>query len=117
MTHHSDRGVQYCSQKYVNLLQDYKVQISMTENGDPLENAIAESVNGILKEEYLNNYTIENFKEANQLLDATIYLYNNDRPHMSLGYLTPEKVYSKEMEKGMQKWKNYYQKKEIVNVF
>jgi putative transposase len=117
ITHHSDRGVQYCSQKYVNLLQDYNIQISMTENGDPLENAIAERVNGILKEEYLNNYEVENYSQAKELLDAVIRIYNNERPHMSIGYITPEKVHSKELKKGDCKWKNYYKKKEIVNIF
>ena len=117
VTHHSDRGVQYCSQKYVNLLEENNIQISMTENGDPLENALAERVNGILKEEYLYNYIVENFNEAKELLDAIIKLYNNERPHMSIGYITPEKVHSKELEKGNCKWKNYYQKKDTVNEF
>jgi transposase InsO family protein len=117
VTHHSDRGVQYCSQKYVHLLQENNIQISMTENGDPLENAIAERVNGILKEEYLNNYFVDNFKQAKELLDAVIKLYNNERPHMSIGNITPEKVYNNQIKKGESKWKNYYQKKETVNRF
>ena len=54
--HHSDRGIQYCSQEYVNILENNHFLISMTENGDPLENPIAERVNGIIKEEYLNHY-------------------------------------------------------------
>jgi transposase InsO family protein len=58
LVHHSDRGVQYCHHKYVKLLQDYKIGISMTENGDPRENAVAERVNGIIKEEYLQDYTV-----------------------------------------------------------
>ncbi|MBK9631134.1 MAG: transposase family protein [Saprospiraceae bacterium] len=68
LTHHSDRGIQYCSHNYVKLLQDNNIQISMTENGDPLENAIAERVNGIIKEEYLETYEIEDIKEARELL-------------------------------------------------
>ena len=71
----------------------------MTENGDPLENAIAERVNGILKEEYLNNYEVENYSQAKELLDAVIRIYNNERPHMSIGYITPEKVHSKELKR------------------
>lgn len=117
VTHHSDRGVQYCSQKYVNLLQDNNIQISMSENGDPLENAIAERVNGILKEEYLSAYKVINFKEAQELLDAIIKLYNNERPHMSIGNITPEKVHTNQVKKGKCKWKNYYQKKETVKQF
>ncbi|MHC9089050.1 IS3 family transposase [Tenacibaculum sp. IMCC1] len=108
LIHHSDRGVQYCSYKYVKLLQDYQIQISMTENGDPLENAIAERVNGILKEEYLSCYEIDTFKEAKGLLEQVINLYNNERPHMSIGNLVPEKVHSNQLKKGDRKWKNYY---------
>src|SRR5690606_4957336 len=89
LTHHSDRGIQYCSKEYVKLLQDKGIQISMTENGDPLENAIAERVNGIIKEEYLDAYEVNNIKEAKDLLENVIELYNNDRPHMSISNLTP----------------------------
>ncbi len=60
LTHHSDRGIQYCSHAYVKLLQDYNIKISMTENGDPLENAVAERINGIIKDEYLETYDIDN---------------------------------------------------------
>ncbi len=63
LIHHSDRGIQYCSNSYVKLLQDYNVKISMTENGDPLENAVAERINGIIKEEYLHNYQVNNIKK------------------------------------------------------
>ncbi len=83
---------------------------SMTENGDPLENAIAERVNGILKEEYLSCYEIATFKQARGLLEQVINLYNNERPHMSIGNLVPEKVHSKQLKKGDKKWKNYYRK-------
>lgn len=115
MIHHSDRGVQYCSEKYVDILNDYQIKISMTENGDPLENAIAERVNGILKGEYLENYSVDNFEQAKELLDAVVKLYNQERPHMSIGNKVPEKVHNNELEKGERKWKNYYQKKEFVN--
>jgi transposase InsO family protein len=117
LIHHSDRGSQYCSGKYVNLLKDYNVEISMTQTGDPLDNAIAERVNGILKGEYLESYTVSNFKQAKELLDAVVKLYNEERPHMSIGNLVPEKVHNQELMKGSRKWKNYYQKKEFVNEF
>lgn len=110
LIHHSDRGSQYCSFKYVNLLQDYNIQISMTESGDPLENAVAERVNGILKEDYLKHYEIDNLKDAKELLASVVSLYNNERPHMSIGKITPSKVHSGEIKKGNQKWKNYYSK-------
>ena len=112
LTHHSDRGVQYCSYDYVNLLKEKKVKISMTENGDPLENAIAERINGIIKGEYLENYDISNIKEAKALLKDVVELYNNDRPHMSIGNLTPNQVHhSLKTIKTEKLWKNYYQKK------
>jgi transposase InsO family protein len=111
LTHHSDRGVQYCSKEYVKLLQDKNIQISMTENGDPLENDIAERVNGIIKEEYLDNYQISNVSQANDLLNTVIRLYNEDRPHMSISNLTPDKVhYAKKRIETEKLWKIYYQK-------
>ncbi len=109
LTHHSDRGVQYCSEMYVKLLEKNNIRISMTENGDPLENAIAERVNGIIKEEYLNDYCIENINQAKELLDAVVKLYNQERPHQSIGYLTPEVVHQNNI-KTEKLWKNYYQK-------
>ena len=79
LTHHSDRGMQYCSDKYVRLLESNNIGISMTENGDPLENAIAERVNGIIKEEYLNDYQINNIEEAKELLEAIPALLDETR--------------------------------------
>ena len=114
LIHHSDRGSQYCSFKYVNLLQDYSVKISMTETGDPLDNAVAERINGILKDEYLDCYTVYTFEKAKELLDAVIPLYNEERPHMSIGNLVPEKVHNGEVNPGQRLWKNYYQKKKLV---
>lgn len=112
LTHHSDRGIQYCSKEYVKLLQDYNIQISMTENGDPLENAIAERVNGIIKDEYLDAYQVNNIKEAKELLDTVINLYNDDRPHMSISNLTPNHVHHSQNPLKTEKlWKNYYPKK------
>jgi transposase InsO family protein len=111
LIHHSDRGIQYCSHAYVKLLQDYDVQISMTENGDPLENAIAERVNGIMKEEYLETYAIDNIKEAKGLLKAVVDLYNNERPHMSIGNFTPNHIHQSTTKIKTEKlWKNYYRK-------
>lgn len=115
LTHHSDRGIQYCSAAYVKLLQDYNIQISMTENGDPLENAIAERVNGIIKEEYLETYVVDNIKDAKQLLKAVVHLYNAERPHMSIGNLTPNYIHdSKTTVKTEKLWKNYYKKNPII---
>lgn len=113
LTHHSDRGMQYCSDKYVRLLESNNIGISMTENGDPLENAIAERINGIIKEEYLNDYQINNIEEAKELLEAIVKLYNNERPHMSIGNLTPNQVHENNI-KTKKLWKNYYQKSHII---
>lgn len=114
LTHHSDRGIQYCSKEYIELLQSHDIKISMTENGDPRENAVAERINGILKNEYLEHYEINNIKEARELLKASIELYNTDRPHMSIEYKTPIEIHQSHKQT-KQKWKNYYQKKEPVN--
>ena len=107
LIHHSDRGVQYCSSGYVKLLRDNGIQISMTENGDPLENAIAERINGIIKEEYLNCYEVKNILEAKSLLQQSIQLYNEERPHMSIGNMKPSQIHINH-KKTTQLWKNYY---------
>lgn len=113
LIHHSDRGTQYCSNEYVNLLKEYHIDISMTENGDPLENAIAERVNGIIKEEYLNDYQVNDIKEAKELLNIVVKLYNTERPHMSLGYLKPNQVHKHSL-KTEKLWKNYYVKNPTI---
>lgn len=89
LIHHSDRGIQYCCGAYVELLSYYEIQISMTEKGDPYENAIAERVNGILKEEFLLNKTFSSFTETEQALHSAVEKYNHIRPHSSCDYLTP----------------------------
>lgn len=112
LIHHSDRGIQYCSKDYVKLLQDYQIQISMTQKGDPLENAIAERLNGIIKDEYLNDIKVKSLKEAKTLLRKAVELYNADRPHMSIGNLTPNHVHQQIANpiKTGRLWKNYYKK-------
>jgi putative transposase len=111
LIHHSDRGIQYCSHAYVKLLQDYNIKISMTENGDPLENALAERINGIIKEEYLETYDIENIKQAKSLLKAVVDLYNNERPHMSISNFTPNSIHHSIKKIETERlWKNYYRK-------
>jgi transposase InsO family protein len=115
LIHHSDRGVQYCCHSYVKLLQDYNINISMTESGDPLENAVAERVNGIIKEEYLDTYQCSSIKEVEKLLKDVVKLYNDERPHMSIGNFTPNHIHhSKENIKTERLWKNYYRKKTTI---
>lgn len=114
LIHHSDRGCQYCSDRYVKLLQAYGIMISMTENGDPLENAIAERVNGILKMEWIREYQIADLKEAKAIVSNAINVYNNVRPHLSLDYHTPNEAY--EMTGEIKRcWKNYYSSKKVVD--
>lgn len=117
LIHHSDRGIQYCSSGYVNLLQDHGVEISMTEKGDPLENAIAERINGIIKNEYLFDKQINDINQARKELHKAIHLYNEERPHMSIGLLTPKDVHQNNLQTE-KLWKNYYQKRnDLVNQF
>ncbi len=93
LIHHSDRGLQYCCAEYVQQLKDNCIDISMTQNGDPYENAIAERVNGILKYEFL---WIDGFKDHLQALEVikqSIGIYNKDRPHLSCQLMTPEQTH------------------------
>lgn len=89
LIHHSDRGIQYCSHAYVDLLMKHGVQISMTEDNHVYENAKAERVNGILKNEFLLGETLVSFAVAKQLVHDSIQIYNEERLHLSLNYQTP----------------------------
>jgi transposase InsO family protein len=113
LIHHSDRGVQYCSHEYVKLLQEFHIQISMTENGDPLENAVAERLNGIIKDEYLNDSNVKSIEDAKVVLAHAVNLYNEDRPHMSIGNHYPSQVHKQSL-KTDRLWKNYYKKNLII---
>jgi len=93
LIHHSDRGIQYCSHAYVELLNNKKLKISMTEQNHVYENAVAERVNGILKTEFMLGETLTSFKIAQQLVAEAIQTYNQERPHISLNYQTPDEVY------------------------
>ncbi len=93
LIHHSDRGVQYCCQQYVQLLESLGIRISMTENGDPYENAIAERVNGILKGEFLLDQTFASLSLAKQAVDNAVDKYNRIRPHASCDNLTPTQAH------------------------
>lgn len=96
LIHHSDRGVQYCSANYVEQLNAHRIKISMTENGDPYENAIAERVNGILKTEFELGKPFKDFNEAMHTIDEAIRKYNELRPHLSCNYLTPAVAHQRE---------------------
>jgi len=91
--HHSDRGCQYASHLYVGKLQEAGLQISMTEELHCYENAMAERVNGILKQEYYIGSCFRNKNQAKATVKEAVYLYNTRRPHISLDYQTPEKIH------------------------
>lgn len=106
LIHHSDRGSQYCSHKYVDLLLQNNIAISMTENGDPYENALAERINGIIKSEFNLYSSVLGFENTKALIAKSIKSYNELRPHASCDYLTPEQAHltSGSLNK---RWKNY----------
>jgi transposase InsO family protein len=98
MIHHSDRGVQYCSFDYVRNLKENKIGISMTEKGDPYENAMAERINGILKTEFKLHKLFKTHHEALMVVEQSISAYNQSRPHMSCNYMTPNQAHETELE-------------------
>lgn len=110
LIHHSDRGIQYCSYAYVKLLKSHKIEISMTESGDPLENPVAERINGILKDEYLKLHSVKSIQEARRVLERSITLYNSDRPHNSIGNYYPDQIHHLNI-KTEKLWRNYYKKR------
>ena len=89
LIHHSDRGVQYTSQEYVGMLHKIKVQISMTQKGDPLHNALAERMNNTVKNSWLFNNGELDFIAAGVSIANSIRMYNTARPHQALGMKTP----------------------------
>jgi transposase InsO family protein len=93
--HHSDRGCQYCSYAYIDMLTAHNIRISMTEKNHCYENAMAERVNGILKQEFELGQTFKTKEQAKKAFEQAVYIYNNRRPHIKLGYRTPHEVYNK----------------------
>lgn len=109
LIHHSDRGIQYCSAAYTRLLNKKGIAISMTQSGNPRDNAIAERVNGILKMELLHK-TYEDIPSAVQSVKRAVTVYNTLRPHSSLDMMTPDKAH--EMKGPIKRrWQNYYPEK------
>jgi putative transposase len=123
LIHHSDRGGQYCSFDYVLLLKSFQIGISMTEDSDPRENAVAERVNGILKAELGLGKTFTNHQQAVKAVEKEIAVYNQLRPHMSCNNLTPDQAHQmsgilKKRWKASQtnNWMNFSSKKEIYSL-
>ena len=109
LIHHSDRGVQYASYEYTGILKKEDISISMTECGDPKDNAVAERVNGIIKNELLMGMTFFSVRDVRKALRTAIDFYNNERPHMSLDWMTPAEaaLCTGEIKK---KWVSYREK-------
>lgn len=105
LIHHSDRGVQYCCDAYVKILRDNGISVSMTEDYNPTDNAVAESINGKIKVECVYRTRFNTFGQAREVIARYIHFYNCHRPHMSIGYKVPQAVH---FEQGPQKrmWKN-----------
>lgn len=93
LIHHSDRGLQYCSHDYVKLSKNSKIKISMTENGDPYENALAERMNKTMKEEFGLGKRLPTRQQAYRLAEEAVHMYNNLRPHWALKLQTPQTVH------------------------
>lgn len=112
LVHHSDRGIQYCSALYIELLRSEHIDISMTQSGSPYENAMAERVNGIIKNEFYSKSIYQNFKEAKKHVDKNIASYNTIRPHSSIDFMTPNEAHltGGELKK---RWKKYPFKNKI----
>jgi transposase InsO family protein len=96
LIHHSDRGLQYAARDYVELLESHGVALSITQRGDPYENAVAEQVNGILKDEFGLGGTLLGFSQADELVQRAVQAYNELRPHSSCDFRTPSQAHQQE---------------------
>lgn len=99
LLHHSDRGIQYCCEEYIEMLQQRGIGISMTQSGSPYDNAIAERVNGILKQEFGLYQVFKGYGQASAKVCEAIALYNNRRPHYSCDMKTPQQKHLLELQK------------------
>ena len=106
LIHHSDRGCQYASREYVNTLQERGIRISMTESGDPKDNAQAERINNTMKNELLKGMTFRSIQEVIGAVAVAVDFYNNRRPHMSLGMKTPAEMAKSTGDRDML-WKSW----------
>jgi putative transposase len=111
LIHHSDRGFQYCSPDYIETLEKNNIGISMTTKHDPYENAVAERVNGTLKNEFDLGDRLPDQKNAERELNKSVWIYNNLRPHESCYYLTPVQAHTQETFE-LKKWPMRFRKKQ-----
>jgi putative transposase len=96
LIHHSDRGLQYCSRVYIDTLMRNNITISMTESGSPYDNAVAERINGILKDEFGLGEKLNGLEEAKVHTEQSINIYNLLRPHLSCQMLTPKQMHKQQ---------------------
>jgi transposase InsO family protein len=113
LIHHSDRGLQYCSNEYQKILTKHEIQPSMTQNSDPYENAVAERINGILKQEFNIDKYNKDLPIMKQIIKETVDIYNEKRPHLSNHMLTPNQMH----QQNKLIMKTYKTKNSIKNVF
>jgi transposase InsO family protein len=97
LIHHSDRGLQYCCDNYQQLLNKHNILCSMTESYDPYQNAVAERVNGILKHEFILGITTTDLVLMKKLIEQSIDIYNNERPHLSCWMNTPDTMHQQQI--------------------
>ena len=106
LTHHSDRGCQYASSEYVRLLEKQHIKISMTESGDPKDNAQAERINNTMKNELLKDIRFVCIEDVKSAVSCAVDFYNNERPHMSIDMMTPAEAALHEGEIA-KRWRSY----------
>ena len=106
LTHHSDRGCQYASYEYVRLLEKQHIKISMTESGDPKDNAQAERINNTMKNELLKDIRFGCIEDVKSAVSYAVDFYNNERPHMSIDMMTPAEAALHEGEIA-KRWRSY----------
>ena len=113
LIHHSDRGIQYASSDYVDLLNRNHISISMTETGDPKDNAQAERINNTMKNELLKDIRFTSLDEVIAAVSRAVGFYNNERPHMSIDMMTPAQAAT--YEGSIKKWWISYREKAILS--
>jgi transposase InsO family protein len=115
LIHHSDKGIQYCSNEYQQALVKNNIQCSMTEKYDPYSNAVAERVNGIIKNEFnLETYRVT-INVMQELVKEIIEIYNSERPHYSSQLLTPNQMHKQQIIK-MKTYKKNRNQLELISV-
>ena len=115
LIHHSDRGTQYASAAYINVLKANNIVPSMTENGNPKDNAMAERINSTVKNELLHGRTFSSLKQVVDALRIAVKFYNSERPHSSLDWHTPDEAHQMqgEMKRHWHSWREDAIRKEI----